>query len=250
MYDASTPPGSPPATDVVGFYLGGDTPHVWTSAELAAQPARYRLPIWVRSNPTPWVARGDSTAAMHRLGRLGAPFPCAVMLDLEEAVTPAYVTAFRALLTPCPVLVYGPSSTIMKNPACAGRFLAQPGPRPAGLAGWIGFQYVQNQRLPTGALVDLSVVDPAVALWDTRAQLHMSRTDQEVPMALTVIRNADGSDTCFAVGAEAPSHATGQTRKGHLLRWRVGPDGKLVAGQGVVDLTDEAGTASPYVVQP
>ena len=51
FYDAAYPPAKPPAADGVCIYIGGDTPHVWTLAEIEAQPARYRLPIFVRSNP-------------------------------------------------------------------------------------------------------------------------------------------------------------------------------------------------------
>ena len=57
FYDAAWPPARPPVADGCCIYIGGDTPHVWSLADIASQRARYRLPIFVRSNP-PGRSRG------------------------------------------------------------------------------------------------------------------------------------------------------------------------------------------------
>src|SRR5271154_3621691 len=51
----------------VAGYIGGDTPHTWTSFEWAAQKARYRLPVYVRSNPPGPGADVDVSAAVAQL---------------------------------------------------------------------------------------------------------------------------------------------------------------------------------------
>lgn len=98
FYDAAFPPASPPETDGVAFYIGGDTPHIWTRAEVGASPARYRLPVYVRSDPARASATADMTAAVTRLHQLGAPRGTVAALDLETAADPVYVrAAWRAL---------------------------------------------------------------------------------------------------------------------------------------------------------
>src|SRR5258708_34543951 len=64
--DASTPPNVIPQSDVVAFYIGGDTPHVWTDAQISAVHDRWRLPIWVRSNPN---GSGEGTAEGETVGK-------------------------------------------------------------------------------------------------------------------------------------------------------------------------------------
>ena len=95
FYDASSPPVPPPeGFDGVCFYGGGDTPHVWTPAEVEAQPARYRLPVFVRSDPDEADAASDVVAFLAYLEWVGAPRGCLVALDSETSIDPAYVAAF------------------------------------------------------------------------------------------------------------------------------------------------------------
>lgn len=182
-YDRTTPPAHPPATDVVWIYAGGDTPHVWTPEEIGRQTARYRLPVWVRSNPSPEMATPDSHAFSMWLGEadgfLHQSPPIAVLLDLETAATPAYVEAFARLLPFAAVLPYGSSSTLQKNPRCAGYVVDLPGA--SGIPPWAeGVQYGQ-ETCSTGLVVDRSWLRPSLAklLWDTRPD---PPTDEETPM--------------------------------------------------------------------
>lgn len=159
-YDASVPPANPPATDVVVIYIGGDTPHVWTPAEIAAQHAPFGLPAWVRSNPEQASAAADAAAAVIALHSMGCPPGSSVMLDLETAVDPPYVSAFGAAMHQVGyrVLPYGSRSTIFQNPALDGYFTAHPGATAID-PGAVGTQFAY-----AGAY-DLSWILDTVPLW-------------------------------------------------------------------------------------
>ena len=117
FYDSAWPPASPPKVDGACFYLGGDTPHVWTPAEIARQRARWLLPVWVRSDPAVAIWQDDSSAALQALHRLGCPRGSLVALDVEIAVDASYVRNFsRQLATGgYPVILYGSDSTVFSN---------------------------------------------------------------------------------------------------------------------------------------
>jgi hypothetical protein len=119
MYDASYPPPAPPAGwQVVAGYLGGDTPHVWSPAEWASQPARYRLGIWTRDDPAGYDAAVEARAALAAWQALGAPAGSTIALDFEAAVDGAYVQLFDATLVGAGyrLLLYGQQSTVLANP--------------------------------------------------------------------------------------------------------------------------------------
>jgi hypothetical protein len=117
FYDAAYPPASPPQTDGVCVYIGGDTPHVWTPAEIAIQKARYRLPVFVRSDPESADATADVTAAATRLHVIGAPVETLVAWDVETAIDPSYIIAVYHSLTPLgyELIVYGTQSDVLRN---------------------------------------------------------------------------------------------------------------------------------------
>lgn len=170
MYDAAYPPNSPPTTDAVGFYIGGDTPHVWTAAEIARQRTRYRLPIFVRSNPGSHNPHADATATLRWLAQHGAPRGCAVVLDLETAVDGPYVRAFDADITAggYVTVAYGSLDTIFRNPRTSGGYWVA---NPTGTAhmhpGAVATQWAFDTQL--GHPWDLSDVADTVPLWDTHA---------------------------------------------------------------------------------
>lgn len=208
MYDASVPPLRPPGTDVVGIYAGGDTPHIWTPNEIAEQKARYRLPIWVRSNPSPSMALSDADRLGIWLRSHDAPNHIAVLLDLETAITRTYVELFATLMMQNSffVLVYGSSSTLFKNPVCGGYFLANPGP-PVIPSGCVAVQYADN--VPPG--VDLSVIYDSVPLWDTNPQPSPSTGGSAMAVSPTVSFRPTQDDVF-------------QCSQGTLWhKWRIGP---------------------------
>ncbi len=163
-YDAAFPPANPPKTDVVLFYAGGDTPHVWTMDEIAAQPARWRLPIFVRSDPWSKMGPVDAKIMLDSLTRIGCPSGVTTVLDLETAVTRQYVLGYGAGMHAAGflVIVYGSRTTVMSNPALDGYFVATWGHSTAALPpGWAAMQY---ENLPAW---DLDLITSSLPLWDT-----------------------------------------------------------------------------------
>ena len=116
----STPPAIYPKNiDGIAFYIGGDTPHVWTLAEIQACPYRYRLPIFVRSNPTASsvAASIDANACLAALKEIGAPKGTLVAWDSETSVDPEYIQSVYALMKTggYPIIDYGSQSTLWGN---------------------------------------------------------------------------------------------------------------------------------------
>lgn len=128
VLDASKPQAGLPARDVTAFYIGGDTPHVWGDAEIAQYAKGGRLPIWVRSNPMGAAQGHDEGVLVRRwCEKRGVPAGCKIVLDLEVAIDPAYVTAFNMSVRPYACMKYGSGSTIFRNPSTdGGTWLADP----------------------------------------------------------------------------------------------------------------------------
>lgn len=165
FYDASAPPADPPSTDGVCIYIGGDTPHVWTPAEIDRQKARYRLPIFVRSNPAGASAARDVKAAVAQLQVIGAPKGCLVAWDTETAADVPYMSAVYLYLRAAgyQLIDYGSQSSVFGNLVPDGYYWG---------ADWTG-----TARIDTGDKMtqyasfkdyDLSLAIPSLPFWDTR----------------------------------------------------------------------------------
>lgn len=118
FYDAAFPPVSePPGMDGVAFYIGGDTPHMWSREQVDATSERFRLPIFVRSNPQSANALQDAKSARAQLAVLGAPHGILVALDSETSVDPNYVANFYYDMRSAgfPVIDYGSVSSVFGN---------------------------------------------------------------------------------------------------------------------------------------
>ena len=149
-----------------GFYIGGNTPHTWSAAEVAALKTHYRylLPIYTCSNPGSRNAAADAADAIAHLRALDIPVGTEVQLDYETAVDSAYEQAFDKALRVAgySLILYGSASTVVKN--------ARPS---AGYneAGWTGKAYAPadaaDQFVDTGAF-DLNEFATDASLWDTR----------------------------------------------------------------------------------
>ncbi len=115
---AYPPPGGkyPPEVKVGAFYIGGDTPHVWTTDEITemATTVDYLLPVYVRSNPGNVSAQADAADALSRLAVVGAPATCLVALDIETSDDPAYVAEFKTSMGQHPVVVYGSAGNLFQ----------------------------------------------------------------------------------------------------------------------------------------
>lgn len=175
MYDASTPPPNPPGWEVVAGYIGGDTPHVWTPAEWNAQPARWRLPIWVQSDPT----MNDGPQCVAALHQLGVPTGVAVALDLETSSGSPYVAQFIRTLHDAgyKVLVYGSLSTVRGNPAGDGYWIAHYTFASHLEPGSVATQYADGTAYDSNLILDW------VPLWDTHAPMG----DDDMPKYGSVV---------------------------------------------------------------
>jgi hypothetical protein len=163
LYDdayASTP--APAGTQGCLVYVGGDTPHPWTDADIARQGVKYLLPTWVRSNMggTP-QADGQRMIAWLRAHK--APAGISTALDLETQVNPGYVIQYGAELHAAgfKVLVYGSKSTLFGNPKLDGYYVADYTGVPHVMAGTVVTQFENTPAF------DLDDVASGVVLWDT-----------------------------------------------------------------------------------
>ncbi|MHB1670116.1 hypothetical protein [Thiomonas sp.] len=148
------------------IYAGGDTPNpIRTPTDVPVYAlVRYWLPVWVRSNPHPTQGGVDAGQMVNWLNLAGAQHGITTVLDMETAVTPAYVTAYGAAMHAAGlrVLVYGSRDYVLKNPALNGYFVAdpgwQPGHAPPGTAVAVQYAYAGSY--------DLSWITDTVSLWD------------------------------------------------------------------------------------
>jgi hypothetical protein len=162
-----------------GFYIGGDTPHVWSDAEVAALPYRYRLPIYTCSDPAGRSGSADAAGPVAWLRAHHAPAGSAVGLDFEAAVDGAYVQSFDAAIKAAgyATVLYGQQSTVLSNPAPSGGYWVGDWDGVDDDPGWTGKQYED-----TGAY-DLSDFSPAAPLWDTQAATAATpKEDQMDPL--------------------------------------------------------------------
>jgi hypothetical protein len=183
--DAAEPPTAlARLQQVVGFYAAGDTPHVWTAAQVADMQSlgtRGVYAIFVPSQVDEWWA-GNVRQYLDTLLRSSAvPLPtlCPAELDIEEhqaeAMGHANLFSIGSMWASCCWTfdpsnrripwVYGGESTQAAMPAGIRRHLAQwdfPAgeaptfPPTAPPAGYAGHQYAGNISTPSG-VVDLDV---------------------------------------------------------------------------------------------
>lgn len=167
LFDAAFPnPAADPQVSGALIYIGGDTPHVWTEGEIAGAHGRYRLPTYVRSNPENASAIADANSTVVWLTAHKVPKGCAVCLDLETAVNPVYVLAYANVLHGAGYLVwpYGSKSTLFRNPAIDGWFVAD--------YTQTEHQYpncIATQWSDAAGAYDLDDTDAVNALWDLQA---------------------------------------------------------------------------------
>lgn len=165
--DSSTPPATYPVADGWGFYIGGNTPHVWTSAEIATlkQRVRFLLPIFTRSHPNGAAgASADAAAMLTTAHGLGQPKATLIAVDLEAAIDAPYVTALDRLITAggYRLVAYGQLSTVTRNPRPAGGYWVGEWDGVANDPSWTGKQYQDIGPY------DVSMFAAAAPLWDTR----------------------------------------------------------------------------------
>ncbi len=81
----------PPGVEAVAGYIGGDTPHAWTTAEIRTVEATGRQwwPIWTAPNPRVALSAeqggADGSATVRGLKALGIPKARPVFYDIERS---------------------------------------------------------------------------------------------------------------------------------------------------------------------
>ena len=154
--------------DGVAFYIGGNAYRVWTVTEVASRGERYRLPVWVRSNPGAVDPVSDAVACAAALRRFGVPAGALVALDSETAVDAAWTRQFVDTLNQAgqgghPVIDYGSQSVVKgnKNPDCY-----------YWGADWTSVSHLasgdQMTQFVSFANEDVSAASAALPFWDTR----------------------------------------------------------------------------------
>lgn len=165
FWDAAYPLASPPPSDGVVIYLpGGDAVHGWSTAEAGEQKARYRLPVFVRSNPPGPGAAADVAAAVAALHAIGAPKGTLVAWDVEMAADAAYIRAVYGAMKAAGYLliVYGSQSTVLGNDNPDGLYWG---------ADWTGVPHLHSPDMMTQwvsfAGYDESLAEASLPFWDT-----------------------------------------------------------------------------------
>lgn len=164
--DAATLPDPLPAADGFAFYIGGDTVHIWTAAEVAVLKARYRwlLPVFVRSNPPGPGALADVAAAEAQLKEIGAPPGILVAWDSETSVDASYIAQVYGLLAAAgdKLIDYGSVNYVTGNRNPDGWYWG---------AQWTGAAHIaggnQMTQFRDGAY-DTSLAQATLPFWDTR----------------------------------------------------------------------------------
>jgi hypothetical protein len=164
--DAATPPATLPDTDGFAFYIGGDTPHIWTPAEVDRLKGKYRflLPIFTRSNPPGPGALADVAEAQAYLKSVDAPPGIVVAWDSETAVDAAYIAQVYGLLAAGgdKLMDYGSQSFVTANRNPDGWYWG---------ADWTSRPHMtspdQMTQWASGAF-DQSLASATLPFWDTR----------------------------------------------------------------------------------
>ena len=224
-----------------GFYIGGDTPHVWSDAEVAALPYRYRLPIYTRDDPGSASAAADAGAAVAWSRAHGQPAGTLIQLDFETAVDAAYVNAFDAVILAAgyKTVLYGSQAYVLQNPQPSGGY---------NVADWDGVDddpsWTAKQYADTGAY-DLNDFSPAAPLWDTQAIATSSEGDDDEMIVIYV----EGTDTVYGLsgsmlwGISDPTSLAAYQSAGVRVVQHITP-AELAALQAAANALLPAGSAS------
>lgn len=168
LVDSAYPIHTLEGCDGRAFYAGGDTPHVWTLAEVTENNPRYLVPIWVRSNPQQVDPLADGNAFVNVLKTVyHAPTGILVALDSETSIDPVFVVAFVATLNAAgyKVIDYASQSDLFGNKNPDGYYWG---------ADWTGTEHIvtgdQATQYVSFPQYDLSEFNSSLPLWDTQPQ--------------------------------------------------------------------------------
>lgn len=190
--------------DGVCFYIGGDAFHVWSTAELATRHEKYRLPIWVRSNPQSVDPTADAHACLAALNSYAVSAGALVALDSETSVDAPWVHTFVTVVNSggYPVIDYGSASTVFGNANPDGYYWA---------ADWTGTPHFANGSQMTQYVSfnndDVSVAQPSLPFWG----MTLSGTQfgwRRCTKCQCLMWPVDGLAPCAAGGVHNPEPTT------------------------------------------
>jgi hypothetical protein len=182
--------------DVVAFYLGGWTPHVWTKTQINAQSAHWAMPIWVYDPNKPGSTQGsaDGQVALNALSTLGAPTGLRIAVDMEGSTDVNFLTAFRNVIGPAGdhLMIYGGASTVFSNwPSNSSG--------PGGgwwVADWTGTAHLYNHPGVWGTQWTNALNPPS---WDQSVVADLTKLWWHKPVTFTATAKAKDTKTAQAV---------------------------------------------------
>lgn len=122
-YDSAFPVAKPPPWDFACPYIGGNTPHVWDDSEIAKQPARFLLPIFVHTGQdTEAAGAHDGAEIVAWMDSHKAPHGCSVAIDTEDVEYEPYLKAVDVEIVKAKyrLINYGSLDFVTKNPLTSG----------------------------------------------------------------------------------------------------------------------------------
>jgi hypothetical protein len=164
-WPANTPEHNP--IDGIAFYIGGDTPHVWTVEELEKCPYRYRLPIFVRDNMSTANPQQDAAYAIVQLkNEYMAPEHTVLAIDTETSADPGYIRAFYEVVNAAgyTLIDYGSQAYLFQNENPDGYYWGADWlvpPDRAVQSGEVGTQYLSMSTF------DEDIMSTIMPFWDT-----------------------------------------------------------------------------------
>lgn len=191
MGDASTPPSPPAPLPVFGFYIGGDTPHVWTDAEINALTSRYGLPIYTYSDPAA-DPHGAGEAIVNWLHQHGWATGTTVALDTESVAMPGNIAVIDTIVHNAGwrLMDYESKSPIADNGLTSGgRWVADWTDAPHLYPGSNATQYASATM--NHFQWDSSVIDTAVPLHELHPPVIHPPTTTTVDLVLPVLVRGD-----------------------------------------------------------
>lgn len=189
--------------DAVAFYIGGYTPHVWTTVQINRQTAKYRHPIWVYDPNHPGLESGivDGTKAVQQCRALKIPALTTISFDMETSVDAAYLNGVHSVVGPSGYWtgVYGSLDFITQNPVFGGgRWVAHwtGTPHLTGVPGEWACQYQKADAPGDADPWDLSLIDDPAHLWDPTAPEREVATLVRLPSgAASTVYSVNGGVT-------------------------------------------------------
>ncbi len=176
--------------DGVCFYIGGNAYHVWPKSDIDGRPERYRLPVWVRSNPGAVNPNSDAAACAAALKAIGAPRGTLVALDSETSISPSWVRTFVGVVNVegYPVIDYGTESRVHGNDNPDGYYWG---------ADWTSVPHLHSGDGMTQYVsftgYDESEASASLPFWDTRPAPRPKPEPKEDDMPPVAIQPNPGS---------------------------------------------------------